>query len=171
MPGRSGKTDGKTGTPERAAVAYYQSPIGTIEVAGTERGILSLNFADGAKFQAGPVPSVLAACLKQIDEYFRGRRRAFALALDLRGTDFQKAVWRELLKVPFGKTTTYGSIARALRNGKALRAVGGANHRNPASIIVPCHRVIGADGSLTGYGGGLWRKEWLLAHEKKHAQP
>ena len=169
MPERSRQTDGRTGPPEKTALANYKSPIGVIEVAGTERGILSLDFADGAKAQAGPVAPVLAECLKQIDEYFRGRRKEFALALDLRGTDFQKAVWRELLKVPFGKTTTYGSIARALGNGQAMRAVGGANHRNPVSIVVPCHRVVGADGSLTGYGGGLWRKEWLLAHERKHA--
>ena len=169
MPGRSRQTDGKTGPPDGTALAYYKSPIGVIKVAGTERGILSLDFADGVKARVGPAAPVLVECLKQIDEYFRGRRKVFALALDLRGTDFQKAVWRELLKVPFGKMTTYGAIARAVGNGQAMRAVGGANHRNPVSIIVPCHRVVGADGSLTGYGGGLWRKEWLLAHERKHA--
>jgi methylated-DNA-[protein]-cysteine S-methyltransferase len=169
MPGRSRQADKKTGLPEGTALAYYKSPIGVIEVAGTERGVLSLDFADGAKAHAGRAVPVLAECLNEIDEYFRGRRKVFALALDLRGTDFQKAVWGELLKVPFGKTTTYGAIARALGKGKAMRAVGGANHRNPVSIIVPCHRVVGADGSLTGYGGGLWRKEWLLAHERKHA--
>ena len=169
MSGRSRQTERKTGSPAGTALAYFKSPIGVIEVVGTERGILSLDFADGMKAHVGPAAPVLAECLKQIDEYFRGRRKVFALALDLRGTDFQKAVWRELLKVPFGKTTTYGSIARALGNGKAMRAVGGANHRNPISIIVPCHRAIGADGSLTGYGGGLWRKDWLLTHERKHA--
>ena len=169
MSGRSRKTDGKAGPSDKMALAYYESPIGLIEVAGTERGVLSLDFADGAKVKAWPAAPILTECLKQIDEYFRGRRKEFILALDLRGTDFQKAVWRELLKVPFGKTTTYGSIARALGNGQAMRAVGGANHRNPVSIIVPCHRVLGADGNLIGYGGGLWRKEWLLAHERKHA--
>jgi len=169
MPGRSRHSDGNAGLPAGAALAYYKSPIGVIEVAGTERGVLSLDFADGAKAHAGRAVPVLAECLNEIDEYFRGRRKVFALALDLRGTDFQKAVWRELLKVPFGKMTTYGAIARAVGNGQAMRAVGGANHRNPVSIIVPCHRVVGADGSLTGYGGGLWRKEWLLAHERKHA--
>ena len=128
-----------------------------------------MDFVDGAKARVGQAAAVLAACLEQIDEYFRGRRKVFTLALDLRGTDFQKAVWRELLKVSFGKTTSYGAIARALGNGQAMRAVGGANRRNPVSIIVPCHRIVGADGSLTGYGGGLWRKEWLLAHERKQA--
>jgi len=169
MPRRPRQADGKTGLPGWTALAYYMSPIGVIEVAGTERGVLSLDFADGAKTRTEQAVLVLAECLKQIDEYFRGRRKVFTLVLDLRGTDFQKAVWRELLKVPFGTTTTYGAIARALGNGQAMRAVGGANHRNPVSIIVPCHRVVGADGSLTGYGGGLWRKEWLLAHERKHA--
>ena len=169
MPGRSRKADGKTGHPDGTVRACYRSPIGVIEVAGTERGILSLDFEDSAKAHAGLAAPILAECLKQIDEYFRGRRKVFSLVLDLRGTDFQKAVWQELLKVPFGTTTTYGAIARARKNGQAMRAVGGANHRNPVSIIVPCHRVIGADGSLTGYGGGLWRKEWLLAHERKHA--
>jgi methylated-DNA-[protein]-cysteine S-methyltransferase len=169
MPGRPRQKDTKTGLPDRSVRASYRSPIGVIEVAGTELGILSLDFVDGAKARVGQAAAVLAACLEQIDEYFRGRRKVFTLALDLRGTDFQKAVWRELLKVSFGKTTSYGAIARALGNGQAMRAVGGANRRNPVSIIVPCHRIVGADGSLTGYGGGLWRKEWLLAHERKQA--
>jgi len=169
MAGRSRQAEGKMGLSGGAVRASYRSPIGVIEVVGTERGVLSLDFTDGAKAHAGPAAPILAECLNEIDEYFRGRRKVFSLVLDLRGTDFQKAVWQELLKVPFGTTTTYGAIARALKNGQAMRAVGGANHRNPVSIIVPCHRVIGADGSLTGYGGGLWRKEWLLAHERKHA--
>ncbi|MDR1965131.1 MAG: methylated-DNA--[protein]-cysteine S-methyltransferase, partial [Synergistaceae bacterium] len=98
-----------------------------------------------------------------------GGRRAFDVPLDLKGTDFQMSVWRALLLIPYGRTSSYGSIASALGRPKAVRAVGGANHRNPVSIIVPCHRVIGHDGGLTGYGGGLWRKQWLLDHESKRA--
>lgn len=169
MRAKSRKANRKTGRPDGAARAYYRSPIGIIKVVGTERGISSLDFMDRGKFHSGPIPPVLAECVKEIDEYFSGRRKAFSLHLDLQGTDFQKAVWQELLKVPFGTTTTYGAIARALKSGQAMRAVGGANRRNPVSIIVPCHRVIGADGGLTGYGGGLSRKKWLLEHERKHA--
>ena len=113
----------------------------------------------------GPLPAPLADGLAQLDEYFRGDRTAFTVKLDLRGTDFQKKVWAKLLGVQFGKTTTYKDLAGAVGNPAATRAVGGANHRNPVSIIVPCHRVVGSDGRLTGYGGGLWRKDWLLRHE------
>jgi methylated-DNA-[protein]-cysteine S-methyltransferase len=149
-----------------AARAYYVSPIGLVRVAGTEAGLLALDFVEGEK-PPGPRPEpFLAACLEELDEYFHGRRTRFTVRLDLHGTPFQKQVWDELLKIPFGGTATYRFLAGALGNPRATRAVGGANHRNPISVIVPCHRVLGADGSLTGYGGGLWRKEWLLAHER-----
>lgn len=157
------------GTSPRTAVhkALYESPIGPLEVAGTEEGILSIEFSDRRAIPAGLPAPCLKECLRQLEEYFQGTRRTFSLRLDLRGTPFQKRVWSELLKVPFGRTVAYRDIAAALGNPRATRAVGGANHRNPVSIVVPCHRVVGADGGLTGYGGGLWRKEWLLAHEKK----
>jgi methylated-DNA-[protein]-cysteine S-methyltransferase len=147
--------------------ALYESPIGPLEVAGTEEGILSIEFSERGAVPAGPPAPCLKECLRQLGEYFEGKRRTFSLRLDLRGTPFQKRVWSELLKVPFGRTVAYRDLAAALGNPRATRAVGGANHRNPVSIVVPCHRVVGADGGLTGYGGGLWRKEWLLAHEKK----
>ena len=157
------------GTSPLAAVhkALCESPIGPLEVAGTEEGILSIEFSDRRAIPAGPPDPCLKECLRQLEEYFQGTRRTFSLRLDLRGTPFQKRVWSELLKVPFGRTVAYRDIAAALGNPRATRAVGGANHRNPVSIVVPCHRVVGANGSLTGYGGGLRRKEWLLAHEKK----
>jgi methylated-DNA-[protein]-cysteine S-methyltransferase len=157
------------GKSSRAAVfkALYVSPIGPLEVAGTEEGILSIEFSERSAVPAGRPAPCLKECFRQLEEYFAGRRRAFTLRLDLRGTPFQKRVWNELLKVPFGRTVAYRDIAAALGNPRSTRAVGGANHRNPVSIVVPCHRVIGADGGLTGYGGGLRRKEWLLAHEKK----
>lgn len=150
--------------------AYYESPIGLVEVRGGEDGVSALNFVDSRDPRAsrsgkGPLPLPLADCRTQLDEYFRGERRTFSVKLDLRGTDFQKKVWKALRAVRFGKTVSYLDIAKAVGNPAATRAVGGANHRNPVSIIVPCHRVVGSDGRLTGYGGGLWRKDWLLRHE------
>jgi methylated-DNA-[protein]-cysteine S-methyltransferase len=107
----------------------------------------------------------LPAAARQLKEYFAGKRREFDLPLRMAGTEFQQRVWRELTKIPFGETRSYGQLAKRLNNPNGSRAVGLANGRNPIAVIVPCHRVIGADGSLTGFGGGLDRKEWLLTHE------
>jgi methylated-DNA-[protein]-cysteine S-methyltransferase len=167
MAGRTKRAAGGKRQPVAVFKTLYESPIGPLEVAGTEGGILSIEFSERRAARAGPPAPCLKECLRQLEEYFAGRRRVFSLQLDLRGTPFQKRVWDELLKVPFGRTVAYRDIAAALGNPRATRAVGGANHRNPISIVVPCHRVVGADGGLTGYGGGLRRKEWLLAHEKK----
>ncbi len=155
-----------------ARVTYYESPIGLLEVRGGERGVSAVNFVDArdpsnARGGSEPLPAALAECLTQLDAYFRGGRRKFSVKLDLKGTAFQKRVWKALLAVRFGETVSYKAIARAVGNPAGTRAVGGANHRNPVSIIVPCHRVVGSDGRLTGYGGGLWRKEWLLRHESE----
>ncbi|MBI5650267.1 MAG: methylated-DNA--[protein]-cysteine S-methyltransferase [Chloroflexi bacterium] len=146
------------------SVAYYRSPIGTLEIVGDANGITSVEFVADATPSA-ETPRDLADCVSQLDEYFNGARKTFSLDLDLRGTEFQKRVWRELLNIPFGRTVAYLDIARAIGNRNAIRAVGAANGQNPIVIIVPCHRVIGSNGSLTGYGGGLWRKEWLLNFE------
>ena len=149
-------------------VVYLQTPIGQVEIRGSEAGVSAVNFVDVGRrpaVQKGPLPGPLVRCLAQLDEYFRGGRRAFSVPLDLAGTAFQQKVWQALLAVPYGATTTYGDIARAVGCPAGSRAVGGANHRNPVSVIVPCHRVVGSDGRLTGYGGGVWRKEWLLRHE------
>jgi methylated-DNA-[protein]-cysteine S-methyltransferase len=153
-----------------AFTAYYESPIGTIEIVGTEAGVSGLNFVDikeeaKARRPKGAPPKPVADALAQLDGYFRGDRKTFAVKLDLNGTPFQMKVWDKLLRVEFGKTTTYKALAKAVGRAAATRAVGGANHSNPVSIIVPCHRVVGSDGRLTGYGGGLWRKDWLLRHE------
>ena len=113
------------------------------------------------------VPLLLKKCCKQLDEYFSGKRKTFDVPLDAKGTKFQKQVWRELQKIPFGKTLSYGDIAKKIKNPKASRAVGGANNKNPIAIVVPCHRVIGANGKLVGYAGGLHRKAWLLKHERR----
>lgn len=149
---------------------FFDSPLGLLEIAGTERSVEAVNFVErrpsaGAS-NSNHAPAPLVECRRQLDEYFRGCRTEFDLPLDLSGTPFQKEVWRRLRLVPFGETTSYGAIAHAMKRPKAARAVGGANHRNPVSIIVPCHRVVGSGGALVGYGGGLWRKERLLNHER-----
>lgn len=155
---------------------HVESPIGWLEIQAEDRGILSVNFVKNAgdgrrpNREAPGQPEVLKACVSQLGEYFRGQRTSFSLPLRVEGTGFQMKVWGALLRIPYGKTTSYRDLAAAVGNRKATRAVGGANHRNPVSIIVPCHRVVGSDGRLTGYGGGLWRKEWLLGHERKHAR-
>ncbi len=143
---------------------YYQSPIGLVEIGGTSGAIHSLDFVERRRENVAS-NGMMEGVIQQIDQYFKGTRSEFDLAIDPQGTDFQKAVWRQLLRIPFGRTASYGDIARAIGNPKAVRAVGAANGRNPISLVVPCHRIIGSDGSLTGYGGGLWRKEWLLKLE------
>lgn len=145
--------------------SYYESKIGLIELAATEQGISGLIFAESAMVESTDHP-LLNEGLRQLTAYFEEGRSQFDLPLDLQGTTFQQQVWQHLLTIPYGQTISYLDIARALNNEKAIRAVGQANGRNPVSIIVPCHRVIGHNGKLTGYGGGLWRKKWLLQHEQ-----
>ena len=140
------------------------SPIGLIEVSGTSDAIVSCLFVDQRRRDAVSNP-VVDLAIRQLEEYLAGDRRAFDVPIALQGTDFQKQVWQQLLTVPFGQTASYRDIATAIGNPQAVRAVGAANGQNPISIIVPCHRIVGSDGSLVGYGGGLWRKEWLLKHE------
>jgi methylated-DNA-[protein]-cysteine S-methyltransferase len=146
--------------------AYYRSPIGLIEIAGGEDGVRSVAFVRRTSGEAAPPPESLETAVRELDEYFAGARREFSVRLSLRGTEFQRRVWAELAKIPFGRTASYGEIARTMARPGAARAIGGANHLNPVSIIIPCHRVVGHDGGLVGYGGGLWRKRWLLAHEE-----
>ena len=146
--------------------ACYQSEIGPFEIAGNQKGILTIKFNKKPSKIARILPVCMRECLRQLDEYFKGRRQKFNVPLQLVGTDFQKAVWRQLKKIPFGRTASYGDVARAIDRPKAFRAVGNANNKNPIPVIIPCHRVIGSDGKLVGFGGGIWRKEWLLDHEK-----
>lgn len=145
--------------------AFYKTEIGVLEIVGTENAIKSINFIAKKSMPNNKIPECLKECIKQLDEYFKGKRKEFSLNLDPDGTDFQKQVWKQLTKIPFGRTVSYGDVARGIGNSKASRAVGGAIGSNKISIIIPCHRVIGSDGSLTGFGGGLWRKKWLLKHE------
>jgi methylated-DNA-[protein]-cysteine S-methyltransferase len=149
--------------------AYYRSPIGILEIVGTQNGVSSVSFVDVAE-EIGGIPPELEDSVSQLDDYFGGRRKEFSLKLDLQGTAFQNQVWCELQRVPFGKTVSYLDVAMAVGTRESTRAVGRANGQNPVVIIVPCHRVIGSDGSLTGYGGGLWRKRWLLDFEGSSRQ-
>ena len=144
--------------------AYYPSPIGLIEVGATRAALVTLYFVEEPR-QENTSSSLLATVIHQLGEYFAGARATFDLSLHFQGTAFQRQVWQQLLTVPYGQTLSYQEIANALGNPKAVRAVGAANGQNPISIIAPCHRIIGSNGNLIGYGGGLWRKEWLLKHE------
>ena len=150
--------------------AYYRSMIGLLEITGTQKEILSVNFVKKKGQAEAALSPALKTCLRQLDEYFRGKRQKFSVKLSLRGTAFQKRVWGELVKVRYGKTASYRDIAKAAGRPRAVRAVGNTNRLNPVSIIVPCHRIIGSDGKLVGYGGGVWRKAWLLEHERGKAK-
>lgn len=143
---------------------YYPSPIGLIELSATSVALTTLYFVEEPR-HAATNNAILTTAVTQLAEYFAGARRQFDLPLHFQGTAFQQQVWQQLLTVPYGKTVPYQEIANALGNPKAVRAVGAANGQNPISIIAPCHRIIGSNGNLIGYGGGLWRKEWLLKHE------
>ncbi len=155
---------------EHQYTAYYKSEIGIIEIIGTRLGISSLRFVQESERNGTHLHKCLEPCLSQLDQYFYGKLKTFSLPLDLQGTDFQKKVWGVLLNIPYGTTRSYGDIAKKIDHKNASRAVGNANNKNKIAIIIPCHRVIGSDGSLTGYASGLWRKEWLLAHERKYLE-
>ena len=150
---------------------YYKSPLGPIEIVGSKDSIIALDFVEDMLPGDDELTFCVKECLKQVGEYFKGERREFFLNLQPAGTEFQKSVWRQLEKIPYGKTTSYGAIADILAKPNASRAVGSANGKNPIAIIIPCHRVIGSDGSLTGYGGGVWRKRWLIGFERGEVQP
>lgn len=145
---------------------YFESPIGFLKIQGSDAGVQSIAFTNLETPPHRELPGCLAKCCDQLFEYFEKTRTEFDLALRPAGTGFQQSVWRELQKIPFGRTTTYIQIARSLNNEKAVRAVGAANGQNPIPIIIPCHRVIGSNGALIGFGGGIWRKEFLLKHEQ-----
>ena len=144
------------------------SPIGLLSIFASENGLSEIRFANHPNAMLNgeeKINEFIAATVAQLKEYFAGKRQTFALTLDEGGTDFQRTVWTALRAIPFGETTSYGEIAKAINNPNAARAVGMANNRNPIPIITPCHRVIGSDGSLTGFAGGLDTKRWLLTHE------
>lgn len=147
---------------------YLKTPIGIAKIIGDESGIQSITVTDDKKIpteNTGNIPICLQECLVQLEDYFSGTRKEFDLQLNPQGTTFQRSVWKELSTIPFGKTSSYLEQSNRLGNPKAIRAVASANGKNPIWIVIPCHRVIGSDGSLTGYAGGVWRKKWLLDHE------
>ncbi|WP_264525719.1 methylated-DNA--[protein]-cysteine S-methyltransferase [Flavobacterium sp. N502536] len=151
--------------------AYIYSPLGITKIVGDEEGIAVISVSDVGTTEVSPtIPDVLQAAVSQLQEYFEGKRTDFDLKLNPKGTDFQQKVWKSLLEIPFGKTVSYMDQTKKLGDVKAIRAVASANGKNPLWIVVPCHRVIGTNGSLTGYAGGLSRKKWLLEHENPSTQ-
>ena len=146
------------------------TPLGYAKLEGDEAGISSLTVLNNKVAASDIIPEILEDAVCQLNEYFEGERNEFSLKLNTEGTDFQKRVWGKLLTIPYGKTTSYLQLSKNLGDVKAIRAVANANGKNPLWIIVPCHRVIGSDGSLTGYAGGLGRKQWLINHESPNKQ-
>jgi methylated-DNA-[protein]-cysteine S-methyltransferase len=148
---------------------FLQTPLGICQLLGDEQGVSQLVLVEEATLSVS-IPKELKAAVAQIQEYFAGNRTQFDLKLNPAGTEFQKKVWAELQHIPYGKTLSYLELSKKLGDPKAIRAVAASNGKNPLWIIIPCHRVIGSDGSLTGYAGGLWRKKWLLEHESPATQ-
>ncbi|MEE6452470.1 methylated-DNA--[protein]-cysteine S-methyltransferase [Gottfriedia acidiceleris] len=147
--------------------AYIDTPLGTLRIVGNEKGVAYIDFVKEENDEIQKiVPPSLKDAGNELIEYFSGSRKEFSIQSIAKGTPFQESVWRELVKIKYGETASYADIASRIGNPKAVRAVANANARNPLSIIVPCHRIIGSNGKLTGYAGGLWRKEWLLNREQ-----
>ena len=149
---------------------FINSPLGITKIEGDENGIASVTVLNSKEKTTDIIPEILQDCVFQLNEYFEGNRKEFSLKLNPQGTLFQKHVWEELQTIPYGKTVSYLELSKQLGDVKAIRAVANANGKNPLWIIIPCHRVIGSDGSLTGYAGGLHRKQWLLEHESPYKQ-
>lgn len=147
-----------------------KSPLGFTKIIGDQAGITSISILNHEEKTTDIIPEVLEECVQQLNEYFEGKRTQFDLLLNPQGTEFQKRVWTQLQTIPYGKTISYLQLAQQLGDVKAIRAVANANGKNPLWIVIPCHRVIGSDGSLTGYAGGLARKQWLLEHESPYKQ-
>ena len=149
--------------------AYYESPIGIIKIIGSDKGIQALEFLETnyIKEENSNLNENMILCLRELDEYFTKGRRKFTVKLDISGTDFQRKVWEELLEIPYGEVISYKDVAIKIGNPKAIRAVGGANNKNKIPIIIPCHRVIGINGKLVGYAGGIDKKKYLLNLENQ----
>jgi len=145
--------------------AFFKTPLGTAKIVGDKNGIIEISVLDETYPTTENPSKYLANCMKQLEQYFNGERTIFSIKLNPTGTEFQKKVWDELCNIPFGKRISYMKQTINMGDKKAIRAVAAANGKNPIWILIPCHRVVGSDGSLTGYAGGLWRKEWLLEHE------
>ena len=149
--------------------AFIKTPLGTAKITGDEQGIASISILEEGTISK-KIPKDLKEATNQLQDYFNGKRTSFDFKLNPQGTEFQQKVWQALLEIPFGKTVSYMDITKKLSDVKAIHAVASANGKNPLWIVIPCHRVIGTNGSLTGYAGGLWRKKWLLEHENPTTQ-
>ena len=147
-----------------------KSPLGFTKIVGDKYGISSVTVLNSEEQETDIIPEVLQDCVYQLNEYFEGSRKNFSLKLNPKGTDFQHNIWRLLQTIPYGKSISYLELSKKFGDVKAIRAVANANGKNPLWIIIPCHRVIGSDGSLTGYASGLRRKQWLLNHESEYKQ-
>ena len=147
-----------------------KSPLGYTKIIGDDRGISQVTILNSEEKETDIIPTELEDCAIQLREYFEGTRTTFDLKLNPEGTDFQKVIWELLQEIPFGKTISYLQLSKRLGDVNAIRAIANANGKNPLWIIVPCHRVIGSDGRLTGYAGGLHRKKWLIEHENPYKQ-
>jgi len=143
-----------------------KSPVGTLEIKATDRGIREIIFAEGPVTGTSKMNEHIELCRLELDEYFSGSLKNFTVPLDITGTEFQKLVWMTLCTISYGETVSYLNVAEMIGDKNSVRAVGLANNKNSIPIIIPCHRVVGKDGKLVGYAGGLWRKHWLLNHEK-----
>ena len=149
---------------------YIETPLGHAKIVGNDNGISSVSILDTRHQLSEAIPKTLLDSVTQLKAYFNSELKSFDLKLNPEGTPFQKKVWKQLESIPYGKTISYLDLSKKLGDIKAIRAVASANGKNPLWIIVPCHRVIGSDGSLTGYAGGLHRKQWLLNHESEYKQ-
>lgn len=152
------------------SIAQINTPLGVLNIEGNTAGISRVAFTDASEIDTSEIPSELEDAVLQLKEYFAGKRKEFDLSLTPEGTKFQKKVWDHLQNIAFGRTKSYQQMANELGDPKVIRAAASANGKNPIAIVIPCHRVIGSDGSLTGYAGGLDRKKWLLAHESPVTQ-
>lgn len=155
---------------ESSETTYYKTPIGIAKIIGNQDGISSITVIDTAIEIPKNIPTCLQECVQQLDEYFNKTRTNFTIKINPKGTEFQQKVWAELSTIPFAKTRTYLEQSKKIGDVKAIRAVASANGKNPIWIVIPCHRVIGSNGSLTGYASGIWRKKWLLEHESPSPQ-
>ncbi len=144
--------------------AYYKSPIGNLRIISNDTDIIKIEFSHDY-FKMKMIPIQIQKCIIQLEEYFKGERTEFDIGINPAGTEFQSKVWNQLRKIPYGKTITYLEQAKQFGDEKAIRAIASANGKNPIPIIIPCHRVVGTDGKLTGYAGGMLKKQWLLEHE------
>jgi methylated-DNA-[protein]-cysteine S-methyltransferase len=172
MDGRS--VENKSIMTEESYSSYYQSPVGLLRVSGTQHYISEIHFIDhlessDAIQSTNEIAPMIIQCVEQLIQYFHGERRQFELPIHQMGSPFQHRVWNELIAIPYGKTISYMDMAKRLGDPKVIRAAASANGKNNVAIVVPCHRVIGSNQEMVGYGGGLWRKKWLLDHEAKIA--